>query len=171
MTATRLVPGVVLLLVACSGGSSPTGSNNNDGGGGGGGGGGGAAMTATINGTAWSSNISYRATWGGNVISITGSGGASVTNYTLITMAVTSVTAAGTYPLSFGNTQVGLVNVVNGTKDWSTGFPGGVGTLIITSLTPTHVIGTFSFTAIPASTSAATDTLKVTDGKFDMDIQ
>jgi Family of unknown function (DUF6252) len=170
MTRSRLAITMLVLLAACGGGSSPTGSNN-DGNGGNNGGGGGAAMTATINGTAWSSTISYRATWGGNVISITGSGGASLTDYTVITMAVTSVTAAGTYPLSFGNTQVGLVNVVNGTSDWSTGFPGGVGTLIISSLTATHVTGTFSFTAIPASTSSATDTLKVTNGKFDMDIQ
>ncbi len=62
---TRVAAAV--LVAACS--SSPTGTNNNNDGNNNGGGS--AAMTATINGTAWTSAASYRASYSSNLISIT----------------------------------------------------------------------------------------------------
>jgi len=165
MKATRLVLSATAVLAACS--SSPTGSGNN-GNNGGNNGGGSAAMSATLNTTAWSSAASYRATWTNKVISISGTS----TDYTTISIAVADVQVAGTYSLTFGNPNGGLVQIVSGTKVWSSGYPGGSGTLMLTSLSSTHTKGTFSFVAIPAFTATSSaDTIRVSDGKFDMDIQ
>jgi len=50
---------------------------------------------------------------------------------------------------------------------WNTQNDGGTGTVVITALTPSHVVGTFSFDA-PSSAGSAGGTLHVTNGSFDI---
>ena len=52
-----------------------------------------------------------------------------------------------------------------GTPGWNTGNTGGTGSVIITTLTPSHLVGTFSFDAPSSGAGAA---IHVTSGTFDL---
>ena len=153
--STSIVCTLMLAAAACGGGgsSSATGPGNNAS----------NAMSAQIDGATWTSSASRRATRTNNVLSITGSDNAQK----LITIAVANVTATGTFSLALGNANGALGNVIDGTKIWASSLQGGGGTIIVTTLSSARVAGTFSFTAVPA-TSAATGTVRVTNGTFDL---
>jgi hypothetical protein len=157
-------------LTACGGSDSatgPTGTTN-------------GTFTATIDGQAWVST-SNQITGGtastssipGYVI-LTGSKVVSATNYTTLTLALGYLAGTGTYPLGVNPVSTaggsGLVFGVQGTGigTWSTNFTGNAGTLTITSLTATRIVGTFQFTAPPQSFTTTTGTRVVTNGAFDL---
>jgi hypothetical protein len=53
-------------------------------------------------------------------------------------------------------------------SSWSTNLTGSGGTLTVTSLTSSRIVGTFQFTAPPQTFSTTTGTRVVTNGAFDM---
>ncbi len=165
MIVTRNALLAAVLTTACSGGNAITTPADN---GGGGTNGSSVGITATLFGAPWSSQASHRASMSNNLMVVTGTCLDNVT----ISLDARNVAATGTYPLGYGNAAGGSVEFVMGNRGWTSELPGGQGEMTVTSLTATHVEGTFSFIVVPrfASTSPA-DTIRVSDGKFDMDIQ
>ena len=118
---------------------------------------------ATINGAAWSPI-------GTVIVSRVGGGltmAASSTTY-VTTIVVLNVSGPGTTTLnaSVHNGSHAAVSAV-GQGAWDTGNTGGTGSVVVTTLTSNHAVGTFTFDATPnlASTSS---TLHVTSGTFDI---
>ena len=146
---------VLMFAIGCGGSSSsgPTGTTTI---------GNGNTMSATIDGKAWSSPTPS-GTYKNNIVSIAG-----------IDLGITSavslasgVTGPGSYSLGVGNQLAGSAIVTKGGQGWASALQGGSGTLVFTTLTANHVVGTFSFTAVAAS-GGATGTVSVTNGKFDI---
>lgn len=85
-----------------------------------------------------------------------------------LSIGILNMTAAGTYPL--GNTPSRTVQysatVSNVFSTWGSQGTGGSGTVIVTSVTATRIIGTFTATLTPVS-GAAGGSLTVS-GSFDM---
>jgi hypothetical protein len=159
-------------LAACGGGGSATtgpnvGTTN-------------GTFTATIDGQAWVSNTNQTA--GGSsaanaipgTVTLIGTKTVSATSYTTITLALGYLSGPGTYPLGVnaGTTAggSGIVFAVQGTSigTWSTNLIGNAGTVTITSLTSTRIVGTFQFTAPPQSFTTTTGTRNVASGAFDL---
>ena len=122
-------------------------------------------MTATVDGQPWAANhiaVAYLIT--GFVVTGTQNSGP-------ILLAVGGdISTPGTYSLAPGNPSKasGLVGRLNiGGGSWKSDSTGGAGTLVITTVTAHHVVGTFAFDAVPAKTGA-TGTEHVTNGKFDV---
>ncbi len=166
---SRRTFGVVLgvLLAACGGGG---------GGALGPGGGGKAAFTANINGQPWAADTTGFGVTGnpgvpGSLI-ISGVDLVSPTNYKTLFLSVAFIGAPGTYPIginigtSAGGT--GGITTVSGATVNLYGVPltGAAGTLTITTLTATRMVGTFSFTADLMPGPGAS--LTVTNGTFDI---
>lgn len=168
MFRPRRPAALALLVLAACGGSSPAGDDDDDDEGGeiv-------APITATINGVKWGSTAqtlkSYIA--GSHTYIITGA--ESVTGRAIV-LNLGEVTAPGTY--NFGTMlPFRFVTVGIGTNVWESAFasaPPYPGTFTVTLVTPTRIVGTFSFTGSPsATTPGATGTATVTNGKFDVTI-
>jgi hypothetical protein len=158
-------------LAACGGDSSTTGPIGGTTSG---------TFTATIDGQAWVSTTNQTA--GGSsaanaipgTVTLIGTKVVSATNYTTITLALGYLSGPGTYPLgvSQGTTAggSGIVFATQGTSigTWSTNLTGNAGTVTITSLTSTRIVGTVQFTAPPQSFTTTTGTRVVTNGAFDL---
>lgn len=118
---------------------------------------------ATINGTTWSPI--------GTVIVSRVAGGltmaASSTTYAM-SIVVLNVSAPGTFTLnaSVHNGSHAAVSTP-GQGGWDTGNNNGTGSVVVTTLTPNHVVGTFTFDAPPNGTSTSS-ALHVTSGTFDL---
>ncbi len=162
-------------LAACSSGSStgPGGNNGNNNGTRQG------TFTAVIDGQSWVSTTNQTTGGSGSnqvpgLVSISGTKLVSATNYTTLTLTLGYIAGPGTYPLGVnqGTTAggIGLVFAPQGSSfgDWSTGLSGAAGTVTVTSLTSTRIVGTFQFTAPPQAFTSTTGTRVVTDGVFDM---
>ncbi len=167
MRAALGMTAAAVLWVACGGGG---GGNNN--GGGGGGGGGGAAMTATIDGQAFSGDSGASASAhvqnGVAFYAITGAH-LSGTTALGITLTLYNVSTTGTYPLGVNSTDFGGVGIVSeGASSWMTPLSGVAGSVTLTTLTSSRIAGTFSFTAM--GTTNASSIRSVTGGSFDMAI-
>ena len=120
-------------------------------------------VRATINGAAWRSLKSGdRVTRNGNFYGI-----ATVNLPYALVLGVANVTGPGTFNLnlSAGNGSSAIIS--NSTGGWGTAFNGGSGTITVTTLTATRIVGTFSFDAVPGSGSA-TGTVVVRNGTFDL---
>ena len=159
----RALAGILgtIALLACggSGDANVTGVNT-------GGGAGDGNFTATINGTSWRSSKALdhaiRASASAQIITL------SATNLPYsIAIAIGPITSPATLSLDAGNPSNAAVTMTVGssTTIWSTGLPGGKGTITVTTLTSTRIAGTFSFDAI---SNAGTATLHVTNGTFDL---
>jgi hypothetical protein len=158
MRATRILSTMLLLsAVACGGSSSTslTGTNNNNNNSSG-------PMSATIDGTAWSSQVPS-AVYRSNIVAIAGLDNALTTTVSIAFGA----TGTGTYNLGFGNSNAGSAIVIKSGKSWGSSLQGGTGSVTLTTLTANHVVGTFTFNAA-ASGGGATGTSVVTNGKFDI---
>lgn len=157
----HLAPAVAFLVVAVScGGSSATAPDLNgnlgnlltNG-----------TFTATINGTAWSAL--------GKVVVIrpTSTSIALSTTSTTYGMTITllNVTGPRIVPLttSVSDGSVAILANANG-MGWATGRSVGTGTVTLTTLTTTHVAGTFSFDADPVM--GTTVVAQVRNGAFDI---
>lgn len=118
------------------------------------------AMTAKINGTSFASvgaSFSYTT----NTLAIVG-----LDLTTTITVSLGGITAPGTYPIGVTSPVVIFIVSRSPNSGWDTLGAGATGTVTITSLSATHVAGTFSFSATPQS--GTTGAMVVTQGAFDM---
>jgi hypothetical protein len=164
----RLAAGLALaaLMLAACGGDS----NDDDGGGGGGGGGGSGPFTAVVDGEAWAADdITIAAQTvpsvpGGFVI--TGSRVRSATDVASIGLSLYNVTGAGTYPLGVLPSVFGGIGTYGeATGAWVTPFTGASGTVTLTTLTATRIVGTFAFTA---TDNTGGPSRAITSGRFDL---
>jgi hypothetical protein len=70
--------------------------------------------------------------------------------------------------MNIGTSPGGIVTVLNGTASYSTPLSGVAGTITITTLSATRLVGTFSFTATPSLGGGAN--LVVSNGVFDVPV-
>jgi len=86
-------------------------------------------------------------------------------NYT-IRIELLNISTTGTYPLGVEASMFGGWAEVDqpGTSGWETEMTGAAGTFVITTLTPTRMVGTFQFVA------EGTGTRTVTEGIFDIPV-
>lgn len=171
MGTSRLVmlgAAAAVVVAGCGGG----------GGDGGGGPSGGAGMSASINGSSWAAT-QVQVTAGsaqvpGSVV-ITGiriSGQATSS----IILALGFIGGPGTYPLGVNQgTSAGGIGQLLETSPSSvqsriTPFDGAAGTLTVTSLTATHLTGTFAFVAVPILGATFTGNKQITAGELDIDL-
>jgi hypothetical protein len=157
----------LLATAACGGGDGGTGP-----------GGGGAGMSARIDGASWAAN-QVQVTPGsaqvpGSVI-ITGVRVSGTSTSSLI-LGLGFIAGPGTYPL--GVNQVSSAGGVGQLLETSpasvqsrtTPLNGNGGTVVITTLTSTHLTGTFAFTAAPILGSQFTGNKQITNGQLDIDL-
>ena len=163
-TKVNGILGVVLLavsLVGC-GGDSPSGPDDQQGGSRLDG-----PMKATIDGTQWASAAEFTTGFYNPVTKtylIQGTSPGINARAVLITLG--SVDGPGTYSLP-NAFPFRYANLATGSQVWETG-PGTTGTVVVTVATPPRFAGTFSFTAGPAGSNQATNTINVTNGSFDV---
>ena len=119
-------------------------------------------MTASIDGTAFSGTLAVQATRSGNLLSISAVG----SNTRQLSLNLVGVTAPATIAIGAGSTSLGQYST--GTQTWVSSLAGGSGSVVLTTLTSTHATGTFSFTAIPSTTTGATGNKAITNGTFDV---
>jgi hypothetical protein len=116
-------------------------------------------MSAKVNGASWGAS-GPAFTYSGNTLSVAGFD----LTYT-VTFAVSGITAPGTYPIGAQPVVIFIVSKVP-SSGWDTVGAGATGTVTITTLSATHVAGTFSFSAI--AQSGTTGPMVVTQGSFDI---
>jgi len=121
-------------------------------------------FSATVGGAAWSALGRVVVTRPAGSLAIA----AASTTY-VIEITLVGATKTGTYSLanSVSNASQVIVGNANGMA-WVTGAAGATGSVTITTFTSTHVVGTFTFDAVPGPASSATGTLHVTNGAFDL---
>ena len=157
LRASFLVLGVALAWAGCGGGGGT--AVNTDGGAIPGDGSG--SISAKINGVSWSATVVHQATFIGETLNLTGQDG----RHQVVTIAIPNVTTPGPYSLKFPSGGA-VAQVIGDTATWSTGLPGGDGTVDISAVSAARVAGTFNFVAI-ASTPSNGD-LRVVEGQFDL---
>jgi hypothetical protein len=162
----RMIGGVagvagLVLLGACGGGGSDSSGPN-----------GGSGFTATIDGQAWEATpISIAAN---PVLAVPGAllitGVQTVGNTTTgVTLTLYNITGPGTYPLGVSSNVYGGTGQVGESNDaWITDNTGTAGTVTITTLSASHIVGSFAFDAVPGHHNVQTNTRVVTNGHFDL---
>ena len=118
-------------------------------------------MTASINGTSWTSVVPAAVQTGG-FVSLAGSDGVTTLAF------LVAATSPGTYTIPGTGSGIGnnaLITV--GGASWTATFAQGSGTVKIDTLTSTSATGSFSFTLTPSS-GGATGTKTVTGGAFNV---
>lgn len=124
------------------------------------------SFLATIDGNPWNANLGKQSSFSNGTLEIGGIGDAGGNRY-LLELTVAGLTAPGTFPL--GPQAGGSVgSVLTTTTLWTTTNPGGTGTVTVTLLTGTQILGTFSFTSISTEETGANATRTVTNGSFDI---
>jgi hypothetical protein len=135
----------------------------------------GSTMSVLIDGTAWSSSLTRRATLGNNILTITGQD----TNARVITLAVPISAGLSVPPsppttvsLDFTPAIHGTVTMVQGAQNWDNGHAGAVGTFTVTGISATRVSGTFTVTLVSSLLNATpVPTAQLTNGQFDMALE
>ena len=120
-------------------------------------------MTASIDGSSWSSSLITQATVQGGVLAVAGQDG----SVRQIQLRVINFAGQGTYSLGSGNMH--LATVVTGTTAndmYTANMVAGTGSIIVTESTSSRIKGTFTFTA----RNTAGGTKSVTNGNFDVPI-
>lgn len=144
-----------LLIAACSSGgkSSPTSPNTTTNTG--------RSMSASIDGTAWSTTI-VGANPGAGYIIIAGAsvGGQTTVGLTIVT------SGTGTQTIGPGSLTAGSVLI--GSQMWQANTSMGSGSVTLTTVTSNRVAGTFTFTAKGLGISVVPPTRVVTSGRFDV---
>jgi hypothetical protein len=162
MTRTPAVLLLLGVLIGCGGGSDTTDPGGNPGGI--------TNFTAKIDGVAWAPTTAVTAinpSPGLYSLSALRVGGANA--YTMV-FQLYNIRGPGTYQLG------AITSVFGGSANlslppsggWSTPLNGTAGELVITTLTPTRMVGTFRFDAEPQAGS--TGTRNVTEGVMDIPI-
>ena len=155
MRVVRAVLSAAFLSVISCGGSSTgpnsSGSNSCS-----------TPLSAMVNGVAWCSPLP-QATVSKSIVSIAGfdSGITSSLGFAVV------ANAPGTYSLTFANGNGGSATYSKAGQGWSSGLAGGTGSVTITTLTASHIVGTFAFDAVPAS-GGASGTIHVVSGQINM---
>ena len=119
-------------------------------------------VSASIDGTAFSGTLAVQAVRSVNTINISAVG----SNTRQLSLNLVGVTTTGNVPIGAGSTSMGQYSV--GTQTWVSSLVGGSGTVVLTTLTTTRAVGTFTFTAIPSPSTGATGNKVVTTGAFDV---
>ena len=126
----------------------------------------GSKMTASLNGQAWNAAIVSGQTTATH-LSLSG-----INNLQTLIMTIPKPTAAGTYTLSNTSGSILMAWDPNAVAPAGArccyGILGDVGTLTITSLTTTRIKGSFTSTLHAQPGTAATGTLTVSSGTFDV---
>lgn len=158
----RLLSAVLALafLVSMSACSGDNGANDDDDGNGNGNGNGTATMSGTIDGEAWTATVVLMAR-SGNIVGISGRDAAGRE----IVMELRDVTGAGS--VTIGGNSDSTVRLQIGSDAWVGHREGAGGEVVLTTLTDTHVTGTFDVTVVP-QTTGATGT-RVVEGTFNGD--
>jgi hypothetical protein len=124
-------------------------------------------MKATVDGAQWTANYQTRASLTNGALSITGENyNGDLGQQRIVTMAVIAATA-GTYTLSAPGDGHGgnAIMVLGGSKQWYSAQTGGTGSLTVTTINSTHVVGTFTFVGIGTN---GIGNSTVTSGTFDI---
>jgi hypothetical protein len=119
-------------------------------------------ISASIDGASWSASSSVQASYITYALIIDGIDSQA----RQINLFLPNVMATGSFALDAG--QPAVAEVSFGFQTWSTAMTGGTGSVTLTTLSGSHAIGTFSFTASPNAQSGATGTKVVTNGTFDI---
>jgi hypothetical protein len=125
-------------------------------------------LTGTANGASWTATVVTGGFLNGNVI-IAGNNGTSGSNGTSsLSINMAGVPGPGTYNLGPGN-GYGLAQWINGDVGvFSTLGTGGTGSITITTATLSRLAGTFTFVARNTVAGAATPSMTVTNGVFNI---
>lgn len=144
----------LFVALACGGGSkNPAGPDNSNNGSTGG------SMSASIDGTAWSSIAVYT----GKASGIAVISGSDIARTVTISFATTGI---GTQTIGPGSVAGGQVAV--GLQAWQAKEGGlGSGSVTLNTVTSTHAVGTFAFTAV-ATQGVTPAQRQVTNGTFDV---
>lgn len=88
----------------------------------------------------------------------------------LLNLSLTGITAPGEYQLGNNPSRViGVSNATNtSTNSWSSAGAGGSGTVIVTTISNSRLIGTFSGTLGPAPGSQTVGTMTIVNGEFNI---
>lgn len=150
----------VAAIGACGGGGDSSGPS------------GGSGFTARIDGVAWEALPISIAANPVNAIPgallITGAESNGNTSKA-ITLSLYNVTGPGTYALGVSSTVFGGIGQVGDAgQSWITDNIGTAGTVTITTLTASRIVGTFEFTAVPGLQNTVGGDRVVTNGRFDL---
>lgn len=134
--------------------------------------GGGSGFTARVDGQSWEAtpiSIAANPIHGlPGALLITGTesnGGVSRS----ITVTLQNISGPGTYPLGVGSSVIGGTGLYGEAGDgWVTDSKGTAGTAHITTLTASHIAGTFEFVAQPGQNNSVTEDRVITNGRFDL---
>lgn len=131
---------------------------------------GGGAVTALVNGQPFGT-VSYAQaahTFSGSyIISVQSVSGV---NSKAISISLMNIAEAGTYPLGTGaNVEGGFASYVENGAGWGAALSGEAGSITLTTLSDTRMIGTFTFTGTE-HTGGASGTRTLTNGSFDLPV-
>ena len=116
--------------------------------------------TATIDGTAWTALA---------VTTGLATGPTRLISGTDVTRTLVIGFAPSTGTQLTGSTSVVFCRLIIGSQTWQAGLTyGGTGTVSVTTLTSTRVVGTFSFTAPGATAGTTPATRTLASGTFDV---
>lgn len=147
--------GVALAVAGCGGDDKPTGPVKQlDG-----------EMTARISSVYWYAGLVVDASLSAGTLTLIGQDN----EFQEITFQVTNVTAPGAYQLGAGTANTASL-AINASSVWQATSAAGTGSVVITTLTATRAVGTFSFTGVPRPGSAAVGqgNRVVSEGTFDV---
>jgi hypothetical protein len=119
-------------------------------------------ISATIDGASWTASAEVQATYIAYVLAIGGLDSQART----IVISIPDVMTTGTFTLGAGQPAAAVVTF--GAQIWNTALTGGTGSVTLSTLSGSHAIGSFSFTAPPNAGSGATGTKVITSGTFDV---
>jgi hypothetical protein len=132
---------------------------------GGGGPGGQSNMSARVDGNEWS-GLGNAARSAGGIYTVTGADGTDG-----ISLQLYNIPGPGTYALGLNATGFGGTAIFSTVgAGWGTPLTGLAGSVTITTLTDTRIVGTFHYDATPLN-GTASGTVEVTEGEFDMLLQ
>lgn len=126
-----------------------------------------SGLTATIDGASFAAPAGTASAIGAPNGTFSMAGGTAAG--TGLAINAFNIGGPGTYPIGVGPTVPGAVASVTASGGaWSTALSGNAGTITFTTVSPTRIVGTFSFVA--ASVTTATGTRTVTNGAFDLPV-
>jgi len=128
-------------------------------------------MTALVDGESWSAGTALNPTAhliAPGTYSLTGT---STSDFRSIAFNLMNLPGPGTYPLGTGaGVSGGVATYAEQSGGWVTPLSGMAGTLTVTTLTDTRLVGEVEFVA-RLTTGAGPDTRSITSGKFDVPVQ
>jgi hypothetical protein len=122
------------------------------------------SMSAVVNGDDWNATLSVQAAYTNGILAIAGVDGGNVT----IAVA-TAASGPGSYPIGVPSSTNASYTMGGGQAlVWQAVSTLGSGSMEIETLTATSASGTFHFELPAVTTSGATGTKSITNGKFEV---